>query len=389
MIVSPLPRWCAFIAGAGLALGLCSRCPLVAETGVPTAGQWKASGPVALLNPICTDITHDARHPFTAGLSLVRLKDGGVMTAYSAPATPDNPPSQPGSLWIAARITRDGGKTWTPEQEIVRHPECQVCGPSLFRTRDGVMHIFYLGFKKHVWKDGNPTPDDQSDIWAVRSRDEGKTWSSPQLVFKGYSGATNGAIETRGGHIVVPFSQYVPNPGRLVSRAAVSADGGATWKLSSMIDIGGAGDHDGAVEPTVVELKDGRVWMLIRTSKGVFWQSFSNDGGLTWSPAEPTKIDASHAPGHMTRLADGRLALAWNRGKGWDRKELSIALSEDEGKTWTKPVVLAKGPQVTYPFVFECEPGDLWIGFLDVQGWESKVSSRCVKVAERAVLELR
>ena len=32
-----------------------------------------------------------------------------------------------------------------------------------------------------------------------------------------------------------------------------------------------------------VELKDGRLWTLIRTGSGVLWQSYSDDKGKTWT----------------------------------------------------------------------------------------------------------
>ncbi|MEO6741753.1 MAG: sialidase family protein, partial [Chthoniobacteraceae bacterium] len=203
------------------------------------------------------------------------------------------------------------------------------------------------------------------------SSDNGATWSEPQMIFKGYTGASNGAIETRDGHLIVPYSHYVNDPGRLVSQASVSADGGRTWSLSSAIDIGGAGDHEGALEPCVIELKDGRVWMLIRTTRGFFWESFSSDGGKTWSEAKATNIDATSAPGHLTRLTDGRIALVWNRAdKG--RADLHLAFSADEGITWTPSTIVAHGKPVgaTYPFVIENAPGELWIGYHNVpKGW--------------------
>ena len=300
--------------------------------------RWKPSGTTVLLNPLCTDITHDAPHPVVLGCGLTKLADGAVMTVYSTPSSYYSPP---GSTYIACRVTRDGGKTWSPEREITRHPDCQASHASVLRTRDGTIHAFYLGFVKHSWKNGNPTPEEKSDVWAIQSADGGKTWSHRQTIFRGYSGATNGAIETRDGHILVPYSHYVSNPGRLVSRVSVSTDGGKSWKLSTALDIGGAGDHEGAVEPALLELKDGRVWMLIRTSRGQVWESFSTDGGLTWSrrsqpPSNPrtrpvisraSPTDASHWCGinarkavasctsrfPVTKVAHGRHRSCWPR----------------------------------------------------------------------------
>ena len=41
-----------------------------------------------------------------------------------------------------------------------------------------------------------------------------------------------------------------------------------------------------------------------------------------------------------------------------DREELSIAFSEDEGKNWTKPAVIARRAKtsIAYPYVFEYQP---------------------------------
>lgn len=77
----------------------------------------------------------------------------------------------------------------------------------------------------------------------------------------------------------------------------VSDDDGLTWKCSNTVtspDHRGGGFHKGirwnhgAVEPTVVELKDGTLWMLMRTSQDRHYQAFSQDGGLTWSESEPS-----------------------------------------------------------------------------------------------------
>jgi hypothetical protein len=86
----------------------------------------------------------------------------------------------------------------------------------------------------------------------------------------------------------------------------------------------------------------------------------------------------------VTRLASGRLLLCWNRlypegrsefpltgGDGqWSevpvsnhREELSIAFSDNEGQTFTDPVVIARrhGAWLAYPRVFEFKPGELWL----------------------------
>ncbi|HQE81392.1 MAG TPA: hypothetical protein PLM14_00245 [Candidatus Hydrogenedentes bacterium] len=44
------------------------------------------------------------------------------------------------------------------------------------------------------------------------------------------------------------------------------------------------------------------------------------------------------------------------------REELSLAFSEDDGKTWTQPVIARQpGKWLSYPYVFEPAPGVVWL----------------------------
>ena len=52
--------------------------------------------------------------------------------------------------------------------------------------------------------------------------------------------------------------------------------------------------------------------MIFRSQYGVFYQTFSSDGGNSWEPKSPTTIKAANAPAGILRLADGRLLLSWN-----------------------------------------------------------------------------
>lgn len=318
------------------------------------------------INPLFDDITPDVNYPSWGGGTPAKLPDDRVLAVYSGPVGIHSPL---GSTRVHGRITSDGGKTWGPEREIAHHPECQAGGPFAFTARDGVVRVIYMGWYRSVWRNNQPDMEQtRSDLWCIESHDGGKTWTNDQMIFKGYTGATNGAIQTDRGHILVPLSYLVADPGRLVSACVISPDSGQTWKLGECIDLGGHGDHAGALEPAVVQLKDGRVWMLIRTTAGHFWQAFSSDQGQTWSEPIPTEIESPSAPGHVIRLASGRLALVWNNTmqttKG--RDTLSLAFSDDEGKTWTSPIDCAKARQVSYPFLFERKPGVLWVGVHNV-----------------------
>jgi hypothetical protein len=199
---------------------------------------------------------------------------------------------------------------------------------------------------------------------------------------KGYCGAIQDMIQTRGGHVVVPVQPLLYDKARHATQPYVSTDNGKTWKKGQLLDIGGRGHHDGAIEGTVAELRDGPLWMLLRSNLDYLLSTTSADNGLTWTKMEPSGIAASSAPAMLERLESGRLVLVWNqlypegkdsykrrsgqysqRPASWHRAELSIAFSGDDGKTWSKPVVIARKPKswLSYPNVFERRPGELWI----------------------------
>jgi len=311
--------------------------------------------------------------PATGSLVFVVLGDGSLMTIQGGKTS----------------ISKDDGKTWSEPRSVYDGPAPGIPSDAckLLRTRDGVLVLVYMDMSVRKWgwdSAKHDAPGARLDGWVIRRLDEGKTWVDRQRLLEGYCGALIDIIQTSSGRIVVPIQQMLHNPGRHAIRTHVSADDGKTWELGNIIDLGGCGHHDGAMEPTLAELSDGRLLMLIRTTLDRFWEAYSTDEGRYWRVLRPSQVDASSAPGYLLRLNSGRLALAWNRlypegkttfrragGKGQSsevaasrqREELSLAFSQDGGKTWTKPVVIAreKGKQLSYPYMFERAPGQLWV----------------------------
>lgn len=327
-----------------------------------------AEAPNALwLHPKCEKLPTNTLGPF------VRLGDG---TLFAVDET-------------QGLVSRDNGKTWGAASSFAIAPNVKASGErALIRTRDGVIILAFLNAGDMVWKwneaKKDADPGTRLPTCAVRSLDEGKTWQDLQVLHEEWSGCIRNMIQTRSGRVIFTAMKLLNNPGRHCALTYVSDDNGKTWQHSNIIDLGGNGHHDGATEGTIEQLNDGRIWQLIRTNLDRFWEAFSDDEGLSWRVIQPSNIDASSSPGLLKRLASGRLLLVWNRlypeGKNtyprtekngqWSsvpasvhRAELSIAFSEDDGKTWSKPVVLARqqGVSLAYPYVFEHEPGELWI----------------------------
>ena len=282
-----------------------------------------------------------------------------------------------------ALISNDEGETWK-SYSLFADPEQFLARPerALIRTREGTLVMGFLNEKeitrgKWLVNDREALSKFYLPTYIARSLDDGKTWETPLKIQDGWCGAIRSLIQLKSGRLVLAGQDVRFDPGRHVVMSYVSDDEGQTWKRSNELDIGGSGSHGGAMEATLAELANGRLYMLIRTVKGWFWEAFSDDGGLTWRDFTRSQLRSSTCCGQLARLADGRLILLSNRspvGKPYNlnsRAELSIAFSSDEAKTWSKPVVVSArrlnpgeeyhAARQSYPYVLERRPGELWI----------------------------
>ncbi|HQH66987.1 MAG TPA: sialidase family protein [Candidatus Hydrogenedentes bacterium] len=328
------------------------------------------SGPSAAaelwLHPQCRQLPTDTLGPF------VTLGDGRILAVHDTQALIS---ADEGVTWQSSPIFKEG-------ENVSISTERALC-----RTRNGAIIVAFMNMREEDWRWNSQThdadPGTRLPNCVIRSLDDGKTWQDFQKLHDDWTGAVRNMLQTRDGRVVFTSMRLLNRPGRHSVLTYSSTDDGLTWKPSNILDLGGNGHHDGATEATVEELRDGRLWKLIRTNLGVFWQAYSEDG-IYWRTMGPTTIPASSAPGLLKRLASGRLMLVWNRPfpegqteyplTGGDcqwsevpvsnhRGELSVAFSEDDGKTWTAPVVVARQPgaSLAYPYVYERTPGVLWL----------------------------
>ena len=314
----------------------------------------------------------------------VRLGDGSILTIDGT----------------NCYVSKDQGKTWS-EHPLFAEPDKYEIRPerALLRTRSGVIILAFANDKERAnwdWqKEISDSPGAILPTYAVRSLDDGRTWETPQKLHNDWTGAIRDMIETRDGNVVFTSMMMQHNPGHHAVVTYTTKNDGESWQQSNVIDLGGIGHHAGVTEATLEQLRDGRLWLLMRTNWGRLWEAYSDDEGVTWKYFRPTAIEASSAPALLKRLNSGRLVLIWNRpfpegkndyplrgGDGvWSevpasnhRSEISIKFSDDDGKTWTDPVVIARctdqmkslklvggGNDISYPYLFEAAPGELWI----------------------------
>ena len=300
--------------------------------------------------------------PFTHQGPFVTTADGGTLCI---------------DLKNALRST-DEGRTWTSTPLFADPAKFAVSNErALLRTREGVVISAWMngaerkqpkgwrwGEKDVSWKDFVlPT-------YTYRSIDDGKTWETPVKLSVPWCGCIHSLIQMKSGRVVLVGQEIIPQ-WRHATVMWASDDLGMTWQRGDVLDYGiGAHDHAGSIEGSVIERKDGSLYLLLRTESGFLWEASSRDG-LKWDGLKQTTIKAVTCCPQMARLADGRIALLWNApprhdpASGSSRVELSLAFSADETATWSKPVIVAAnyvpGGRVSYPYLYERKPGELWI----------------------------
>ena len=285
----------------------------------------------------------------------IELRDGRVLFIYTHFTDGS---SDHASAHLAGRYSSDGGLTWSKEDTIILSNEGRfnIMSVSLLRLSARDIALFYIRKNSHT---------DCRPLMRV-SRDEARTWGEAVEVITdqiGYYVLNNDrVIKLKSGRLICPVAlhhlpEYEKPDWQGVLMCYVSDDLGKTWRRNQS-ELRGARPDGSRVtlqEPGVIELLEGRLMMWARTDQGCQYLSWSNDQGETWTQPIPSSIQSPQSPATIEHLP-GRsdLLMAWNdhtsipeslKGR---RTPFNVAVSHDEGNTWTKSLVLEDDPNGWY-----------------------------------------
>lgn len=260
------------------------------------------------------------------------------------------------SCQISSKISSDNGRTWNNRKVLQKNRWKQnVKQSNLIRVSDSEVLLSYVGWDS----------ESQRNVFMRRSVDNAQTWGEEvQISEPGwYCNNADRALRLSTGRILLPAhgpyaDKYIGGAsykgGNLHSFVFYSDDGFKTWKRSrNSMTAKGRGCH----EPTIVELKDGRLFCLLRNTNRRQYYSLSEDGGEEWSTPKPTTLKSPESPAIVKRIPQtGDLLVIWNNvasESNWPRIPLTAAISRDEGQTWENFRDIDNRPQrdAAYPSV--------------------------------------
>lgn len=279
------------------------------------------------------------------GATVVRLPSGEMNIFYI-----NNPG---GADKLMSVSSRDQGLVWArPVKEFDLHGNAYHANCVLEDPKGNLHCIFHL-----YGRGPNGYRGRQLNLWYCKKLSHSRSWSRPEKIFDGYVGAIRSFIQLKNGRLVVAVAKAVPSriskpPGTEPDYGwndiitLYSDDQGQSWQSSNTVHLivdGNMVTRYGGIEPAIIELNNGMLWMLIRTNKGCLYQSFSSDGGSQWQQPVPAPFISSDSPATLLRLTDGRILMCWCSDQRWDdpasyaaggREVLHAAISRDEGKSW-------------------------------------------------------
>lgn len=265
--------------------------------------------------------------------------------------------------------SEDGGESWSDPFEIL--PETG--------SAEYITEVMVLGDVVRAFMTLHSGRFLNMRCVVAESRDCGRTWADAGQPphFEGFC-FIRGMIRLANGDILIPYHHFPVTPeenARLViashniadplkqraiwdadvdhieNGVLISRDGGISYErcVGPSIPIKGDTGRGWAwTEPTLAELSDGGVAMLIRVGgTGRLWRSDSRDGGRTWSEARPTDIPNPGNKPKLIALPGGRVALIHtpNDTPGfWHRNPLALWISDDDLRTWSDRRVLSDFP---------------------------------------------
>jgi len=371
-----------------MVIGVIAGCPIA----VASTSDDPALVPAILNTMPGPEYGPDAR-VFQGIPGIARALGGRLWVVWYTGGTNEGPDN-----YVALATSPDDGLTWSGVTAVIDPPGyVRTFDPTLWTDPSGRLWVFYA--QAYGWWDG------RAGVWAIVADDPDSPdphWSAPRRIADGIM--MNKPTVLRNGDWLLPIAVWshkpateVPwdpavridakylkwDPARVGTHVYRSHDEGATFERVGTAKI----PEVRSDEHMIVERKDGILWMLVRTGStseesdqrlntaGIS-ESFSTDGGRTWSTGAPSAIPHIPSRFFIRRLASGKLLLvkhnpsmdsAWLKGDvphGWQRRSnLTAYLSADDGATWSGGLLIDERLVVSYPDAIEAPDGRIFLTY--------------------------
>lgn len=167
----------------------------------------------------------------------------------------------------------------------------------------------------------------------------------------------NKPLRLADGALISPSSTESPDrPSTWRVHFERSVDGAQTWTMASP-PRSASGPAIEAIQPSILVHPRGRLQAVGRSRSQRIFQTWSDDGGRTWTALSLGALPNPNSGIDAITLVDGRHLIVYNHtARG--RSPLNVALSKD-GTQWEAALVLEAEPdgEYSYPAVIQSRDG--------------------------------
>lgn len=319
---------------------------IILSTGQASPALGADTDPAVLVREF---IYESAPFPECHASTIEQTADGTIIAAWFGGTEERNKDVE---IWLS-RLGADG--KWSTPRSVADGVQSDgerfpCWNPVLFQPSEGPLLLFLkVGASPSEWWGEVMESDDGGATWTDRRK-------LPALPDAGIGPVKNKPIQLADGTILCGSSSE--HDGWRVHFER-TADLGKTWTTTGPIHDG---REIGAIQPSILRHADGRLQALGRSRQGRIWETWSEDGGLTWSPMKLGSLPNPNAGTDAVTLADGSQLLVYNhtpRG----RSPLNVAVSKD-GIEWQAALVLEDEPgEYSYPAVIQAKDGTVHITY--------------------------
>ncbi|HOX37511.1 MAG TPA: exo-alpha-sialidase [Candidatus Brocadiia bacterium] len=290
------------------------------------------------------------RFPSCHCSSIVELPGGDLMACWysgSGEARPD-------VAVVASRKPKDAAK-WSEPVVLADEPGKPEGNCIFFIMPDGVLWLIYGTMMGKL--DGPAGPGvrwETCDLRYRTSTDCGITWSEIRWLDRELGNVVRTKPIVMDNGEVIFGVEYKDSH----SRFWITPDCGKTWQRTGPL-MGILNE-----QPSIIQRGDGSLFAMVRPSFDSFiLQTESKDRGRTWSFAGFTGLPNPYVSIDMVKLRDGRVVLAFNNSPK-ERSPFTLALSEDEGRTWPwKRDLITEPGEFSYPAIIQASDGTVHVTY--------------------------
>jgi sialidase-1 len=298
---------------------------------------------------------------------VTRLQDGRLMAVFYEGYTHISPPttSHPNGGRIMFTTSTTEGSSWSVPSVLV-DTENDNRDPSIAQLPNGLLLCTYFNYLNG----GQGT-------YLVKSNDSGATWSSPEPFAPAPYYVSSPVRQLSSGRLLTPL--YYEGNGVAHGAVTISDNGGETW--SAPIDIPNSSNAYLDAETDIIQLKNGNLWAIQRSSHSPARFSVSADDGNTWNDSSPLGFVA-HSPYLMRTAHDDLIVLGY---RGYDTLDGSgngftaLRYSLDECLTWSDPIIVDHTVGA-YPSMLNLHDGSVLIAYYE-EGNGSNIRARILTIS--------